>query len=119
MICSVAWEKITYNNQLEELADITHHIAHNGNIIDPKELDKVLKENRPEEEEQRGKMTVERKNTLIRDQLHEMWAEGTSEVMPTHTDIKLLLISLGWHAENIQVFYDSFQRFYRCQCDIK
>lgn len=63
-------------------------------------------------------MTVTREETEIRDQAHEMWAEGTSGLMPDIVDIESLLLGLGWKASNVEVWYDNMQGFYRWNCSI-
>lgn len=63
-------------------------------------------------------MTVERKNTEIRDQQHLMDAEGTSDVEPKSEDIKMLLLSENWECSNIDIWFDNMQGFWRWNCDI-
>lgn len=64
-------------------------------------------------------MTVTRENTEIRDQSHEMWAEGTSDTDPHASDIKTFLEEYGYEASNMDSWYDSLQGFWRWSCDIK
>lgn len=64
-------------------------------------------------------MTVTRENTEIRDQVHEMWAEGTGDIEPVTTDIETLLNNEGYQASNIEIWYDDMQGFWRWNCNIK
>lgn len=63
-------------------------------------------------------MTLERKNTEIFDQAHQMWAEGTSDDKPEINDIKILLKSENWNIYNIDIWYDTMQGFWRWNCNI-
>ena len=63
-------------------------------------------------------MTVERKNTEIFDQKHQMWAEGTSDVEPLEKDIKNLLGGEKWSSDKINIWFDNMQGFWRWNCNI-
>jgi hypothetical protein len=63
-------------------------------------------------------MTVKREETEIRNQAHEMWAEGTSDVEPKKEDIEALLKKEGYTAINIDTGYDGMQGFWRWDCEI-
>lgn len=64
-------------------------------------------------------MTLKREETEIRNQAHEMRAEGTSDEMPTEADVESLLTGEGYEASNIEMWFDGAQGFYRWNCDIK
>lgn len=64
-------------------------------------------------------MTVTREETEIRDQAHEMWAEGTSDEMPASSDIETLLKNEGYFASDIERWFDDMQGFWRWNCNIK
>ena len=62
------------------------------------------------------KMTVDREHTGIFDQAHQMWAEGTSigsgeGLEPKEADIQKLLGSEGWATDEIDIWFDGFQKF--------
>lgn len=67
-------------------------------------------------------MTVDRKHTEIFDQSWKMWAEGTSidasGTEPEEQDIEKLLELEGWKADEIDIWYDSLQKFWRWGCKI-
>ena len=68
-------------------------------------------------------MTVDREHTEIFDQEHKMWAEGTSigageGLEPKEQDIQYLLGSEGWSTDEIEIWYDNFQKFWRWNCKI-
>ena len=63
-------------------------------------------------------MSIDRKNTEILDQKHQMYAEGTSDIKPTAKDIELFLKHEGWDIYNLDIFFDSMQGFWRWNCDI-
>lgn len=66
-------------------------------------------------------MTVDRQHTVIFDQTHEMWAEGTSigeGLKPKEQDIQQLLGSEGWIADEIDIWFDNLQKFWRWSCKI-
>lgn len=68
-------------------------------------------------------MTVDREHTEICDQAHQMWAEGTSiggseGLEPKETDIQKLLGSEGWEADEIDIWFDTLQKFWRWSCKI-
>lgn len=62
--------------------------------------------------------TINRKNTEVRDQLHLMDAEGTSDVMPMEIDIQALLEGEGYNCQDIDIVYDTMQYFWRWCCEI-
>ncbi len=68
-------------------------------------------------------MTVDRKHTEIFDQAHQMWAEGTSigdgeGLKPKVEDIQNLLSSEGWVTDEIDIWFDDLQKFWRWSCKI-
>jgi hypothetical protein len=63
-------------------------------------------------------MTVERKNTEILDQAHQMWAEGTSDVEPKANDIEKLLKDENWNIYDVDIWLDNMQGFWRWSCKI-
>ena len=68
-------------------------------------------------------MTVDRQHAEIFDQAHQMRAEGTSigtgeGLEPKEQDIQHLLGSDGWVAEEIDIWFDSLQHFWRWSCKI-
>ena len=68
-------------------------------------------------------MTVDRQHTEIFDQSHQMWAEGTSigaceGLEPKEQDIQNLLGSEGWVADEIDIWFDTLQKFWRWSCKI-
>lgn len=61
-------------------------------------------------------MTVGRQYTEIFDQVHQMWAEGTSigageGLEPKKQDIQHLLGSEGFVAYEIDIWFDDLQKF--------
>jgi len=71
----------------------------------------------------RRKMTVDREHTEIFDQAHQMWAEGTSigsgeGLEPKEADIQKLLSGEGWIADEIDIWFDNLQKFWRWSCKI-
>ena len=64
-------------------------------------------------------MTVKIEETEIRSQAHEMWAEGTADVLPSNEDIIKLIGEKGFEATNIESWFDTCQLFYRWNCEIK
>lgn len=70
-------------------------------------------------------MTVDRKHTEIFDQAHQMWAEGTSigsgggeGLKPKEADIQKLLGDEGWIVDEIDIWFDNLQKFWRWSCKI-
>ena len=63
-------------------------------------------------------MTIDRDHTEIRDQAHLMDAEGTSDVKPKDVDIQTLLGAENWCADEIDIFFDDMQGFWRWSCNI-
>jgi hypothetical protein len=68
-------------------------------------------------------MTVDRQHTEIFDQAHQMWAEGTSigegeGLEPKEQDIQHLLGGEGWIADEIDIWFDNLQKFWRWSCKI-
>lgn len=63
-------------------------------------------------------MTVERINTEIFDQVHQMWAEGTSDIEPLEVDIQNLLDGEGFEVDEIDFWFDNMQVFWRWYCKI-
>lgn len=65
-----------------------------------------------------GAVSLSRSETEIRDHLHLMDAEGTSDVQPSELDIQRHLAEYGWVADEIDIFYDSMQHIWRWNCAI-
>lgn len=68
-------------------------------------------------------MTVDRKHTEIFDQAHQMCAEGTSTgsdegLELKEADIQKLLGSEGWVTDEIDIWFDNLQNFWRWSCKI-
>lgn len=63
-------------------------------------------------------MAVERKNTEILDQPHQMCAEGTDDEKPKIEDIEVILKNEGWGVFNVDIWFDTMQGFWRWNCDI-
>jgi len=63
-------------------------------------------------------MKLSRENTEIRNQSHEMWAEGMEDFEPSKTEIKSFLLSLGYISHVTDIFYDDMQKVYRWNADI-
>lgn len=63
-------------------------------------------------------MTIERTNTEIFDQAHQMWAEGTSSIEPLEVDIQNLLDGEGFGVDEIDFWFDNMQGFWRWCCKI-
>lgn len=68
-------------------------------------------------------MTVDIQHTEIFDQAHQMWAEGTSigagkGLEPKEKDIQHLLGTEGWIADEIDIWFDNLQGFWRWSCKI-
>ena len=65
-------------------------------------------------------MTVNRDHTEIYDQSPQMWAEGTSigAVEPKEQEIQYLLGSEGWITDEIDIWFDNLQKFWRWSCKI-
>ena len=68
-------------------------------------------------------MTVDRQHTEIFDQAHKMWAEGTSidtnDTKPKEQDIEKLLALEGFRSDEIDIWFDNLQKFWRWNCKIK
>lgn len=65
-----------------------------------------------------GAVNLRREETEIRDQLHLMDAEGTSDVQPSELDVQRHLAEYGWVADEIDIFFDSMQHIWRWNCTI-
>ena len=67
-------------------------------------------------------MTVDRKHTEIFDQDRKKWAEGTSidanDTKPKEQDIQKLIELEGFKADEIDIWYDNLQKFWRWSCKI-
>ena len=61
-------------------------------------------------------VTIE--NTEIRDQAHEMWAEGITDEMATQSEIEETLNKQGYTGNRFDMWVDTSQGFYRWRCDI-
>ena len=59
-----------------------------------------------------------RENTEIRDQSHEMLAEGSCDDEPTKDEVIKFLNSLGWVGKCINISFDGMQNVWRWNCDI-
>ena len=67
----------------------------------------------PTEIERLQKMELE-----IREQSHEMWAEGTSDVRPKVDDIVDEIAKRGYAALKVDIVHDDMQGFWRFTADI-
>jgi hypothetical protein len=63
-------------------------------------------------------MKLNRKDTEIRDQLHEMCAEGTADDEPMLIDVYSHLAEHGWQAHDIDIWFDNMQKVWRWVCTI-
>ena len=59
-----------------------------------------------------------RENTEIRDQAHEMLAEGSFDYEPTKEEVIDFLKTLGWIGKCIDISFDGMQNVWRWNCDI-
>lgn len=59
-----------------------------------------------------------RNNTEIRDQVHEMLAEGSCDDEPTKEEVIDFLKTLGWIGKCIDISFDGMQNVWRWNCDI-
>lgn len=55
----------------------------------------------------------------IRDQAHELWAEGSSETKLSTKEIFENIKNVGFLASNIDIFYDEMMSVWRFTADIK
>jgi hypothetical protein len=62
---------------------------------------------------------IKRENVEIRDQAHEMWAEGCQDEKPVFSEITELLESEGFKHDWIESHFDSMQGLWRWICDIE
>ncbi len=53
-----------------------------------------------------------------RDRDFEMWLEGTSDEKPFESDIIEDAKSKGFHLNNIEIWFDTFQSFWRFNADL-
>ena len=58
------------------------------------------------------------KNIEIRDQEHEMFAEGCHDEKPTECEVKAAIIRSGYVGRNVDIFYDNMQKLWRWTADI-
>lgn len=59
-----------------------------------------------------------RENTEIRDQQHEMWAEGSCDDEPTKEEVIAFVKTLGWVGRCVEISFDGMQTVWRWSCDI-
>ena len=59
-----------------------------------------------------------RENTEIRDQQHEMWAEGSCDDEPTKEEVIAFVKTLGWVGRCVDISFDGMQTVWRWNCDI-
>lgn len=59
------------------------------------------------------------KNTEIRSQAHEMWAEGAEDDPCDARDIEELLNEHGYTGNMFDMFFDGMQSVWRWSCEIK
>jgi len=64
-------------------------------------------------------MIIEAKNSEIRDQAHLMDAEGTSDEQPSINEIESFLAQKGWQPNDIDIWFDNMQGFWRWNCKIE
>jgi len=62
-------------------------------------------------------MNLSRENTEIRE--HEMWAEGTADNEPTEYEVIQHMHEFNWEVENVEIWRDHIQQFWRWNCDLK
>lgn len=60
-----------------------------------------------------------RENTEIRNQKHEMWAEGSCDNEPNEIEISEFLKTLGYKSDCFNIEYDKMQSVWRWNCDIE
>ena len=103
--------KIVDTNTMLKLYDVREKLK--ALIIPDVVCSSVLKQN---------KNMIDREHTEIFDQVHQMYAEGTSnnlnELEPTKEDIENLLDSEGFKAYKIEIEFDNMQKFWRWNCKI-
>jgi len=61
---------------------------------------------------------IHRENVEIRDQAHLMDAEGAEDERPDIADISEFIYNKGFHATNIDIWFDSMMHLHRWTCDI-
>jgi hypothetical protein len=59
-----------------------------------------------------------RENTEIRDQQHEMCAEGSCDDEPTKEEVIAFVKTLGWVGRCVDISFDCMQTVWRWNCDI-
>ena len=66
-------------------------------------------------------MKIKRENVEIRDQKHEMWAEGLCDERPSTYEIRMFLVweGVGYRAKNIEISFDKIISMWRWICDIE
>lgn len=62
---------------------------------------------------------IESANVEIRNQPHLMAAEGTDDKKPVGKEIVEYLLKRGYISNNIDIWFDNMQGFWRWNCDIK
>ena len=55
----------------------------------------------------------------IRDQPHQMWAEGSSDKEPTVKKIESMIIERGFKPSKIDIHFDNMMGFWRFLTDIE
>lgn len=68
-------------------------------------------------EQNRNKLLLE--NTEVKDQQHEMFAEGSCDDEPTEQEIIIFLRSMGWDSSGVEIFFDGMQSVWRWKSYIK
>jgi hypothetical protein len=64
-------------------------------------------------------MKINRNNTEIFDQAHQMYAEGSEDFCVEISEIKEFLFSIGYQSYNEDIFFDNVQKCYRWTADIR
>ena len=62
--------------------------------------------------------TLKRIETEIFDQSYKMWAEGTSDFKPTEELVSNHIAGYGFISDEIDIWYDNLQHFWRWNCKI-
>lgn len=64
-------------------------------------------------------MKINPNNAEIRNQAHEMWAEGCDDDPYTSSEIEDYLNERGYTGNNFDMSFDTMQGLWRWSCDIK
>ena len=62
---------------------------------------------------------INRNDVEIKNQIHEMYAEGCQHTKPIFSEITDLLKNEGFSHDKIESHYDEMQGLWRWLCDIK